>query len=144
MILFRAKNAEKDEWAEGYFAWFTINTGEQVPVIIAPYHFGEKEIHYTNVDASTVRQYIGTYDCKGERIFEGDIIKINERNIYVVEYYEENAKFELCTLGGAYMGFDTIKRLEYVCEIIGNKYDNPELLDNYDKKRRNIQRSKKI
>jgi uncharacterized phage protein (TIGR01671 family) len=127
-ILFRAKNIEKDEWAEGYFAWFTINTGEQVPVIIAPYHFGDKELHYTHVDASTVRQYIGTYDCNGERIFEGDIIESVSGFRHHVVYDTDTASFKAAR-GGVLMGDITRTRIaRFELKVIGNIHDNPELL----------------
>jgi uncharacterized phage protein (TIGR01671 family) len=128
-ILFRAKNIEKDEWAEGYFAWFTINTGEQVPVIIAPYHFGDKELHYTHVDASTVRQYIGTYDCNGERIFEGDIIESVSGFRHHVVYDTDTASFKAARSEEQMCNIISTWIAKFELKVIGNVFDNPELLE---------------
>jgi hypothetical protein len=74
----------------------------------------------------TVRQYTGMEDKNGTKIFEGDIVRglmdygpagLFERNNVVISFNE--------TVGGyewQYFNLDTI-------EVIGNIYDNPELLE---------------
>lgn len=87
-------------------------------------------------------QYTGLKDKNGKEIFEGDIIEINigldlfNKNVVnpkkVVKFNEERARFEPF----AFQQIDgSIKRtgyfgLEEYCEVLGNIYENPELLDN--------------
>ena len=75
-----------------------------------------------------VMQYTGLKDRNGKEVFEGDIIKYEGCEGYwdyfgVIEWCEENAAFHInINNGDAYsMIFDEI-------EIIGNIYENPELL----------------
>lgn len=70
------------------------------------------------VYSDTVGQYTGLKDKYGERIFEGDIVRIQSEN-YEVKYL----------LGQFFVGINmpiAYKRFE--CEVIGNIHDNPELL----------------
>ncbi len=85
------------------------------------------------VNPSTVGQFTGLTDKNGKKIFEGDIIKLGgndlphwlkEGEIKVVEYND-----------GCFYPFNeydsdcgTLVEASY-CEIIGNIYDNPELLE---------------
>lgn len=83
------------------------------------------------IDRNTVGQFTGMYDKFGNEIFEGDIVKcLSLEYGYVnkeVYYAEGEAKFMLNSCGTKY-GFE-----EYVnVEVIGNIYDNPELLEVYE------------
>lgn len=80
------------------------------------------------IDRNAVGQFTGMYDKFGNEIFEGDIVKcLSLKYGYVnkeVYYAEDEAKFMLNSCGTDY-GFE-----EYVnVEVIGNIYDNPELLE---------------
>jgi uncharacterized phage protein (TIGR01671 family) len=81
-------------------------------------------------DAVDVIQYIGLKDINGVSIFQGDVVKAHG---YVgnltVEYKTTDgccalASFCLCDTSGdiAFFDFDRV-------EVIGNKYQNPELLE---------------
>ena len=87
------------------------------------------------VDPETVCQYTGLTDKNGRKIFEGDIIKqeskfSGEQPFYhVVEYTEEYKMFttDLQLCGGIDCPLNIYLSLD-LCEVIGNIFDNPELI----------------
>lgn len=82
------------------------------------------------VYADTVGQYTGMKDKNGKRIFEGDIIDFSDRSYSdgygVVRYDVEGTEFEF-VYDDLYEGLGRCYYPEDV-EVIGNIYDNPELL----------------
>ena len=83
----------------------------------------------------TVCQYTGLTDKDGRKIFEGDICEIHSSSIdeedgcFSVEWNEEKAGFDLCGESLA-VDFDCI--FGHECEIAGNIFDNPGLLQGED------------
>lgn len=90
-----------------------------------------------SVDVKTLGQFTGFYDKNGKEIYEGDIVKPNEGEILgVVEWFDELV-WDSC--GSNHPGFYCKQWLMFGdelnwslgfngCEVIGNIYDNPELL----------------
>lgn len=88
---------------------------------------------YGEVFPETVGQYIGICDKNGQKIFEGDIIVIRDGGMirkYIVEYEEGNTAYYANAMRGERpIGFQRLvddNSDEY--EVIGNIYDNSELL----------------
>ena len=115
-ILFRGKRVDNGEWTEGYLfkQWnrtFLLwgMTGD-IP-------------NMTEVIPETVGQFTGLTDKNGKKIFEGDIVRDWDGRIYEIKYSdfewiaEQTKSFWI-----------NIKHLK-PCEVIGNIYDNPELLE---------------
>ena len=80
------------------------------------------------VHADTVGQYTGLTDKNGTKIFEGDIVKCNDGGNYQVVFEQRNnsAYFGLAITADDTWVFDD--GANYILEVIGNIYDDPELL----------------
>ena len=69
-----------------------------------------------NID---LMQFTGLLDKNGKEIYEGDIIKGKEMGVCIVFWDKKRARFWITAGWG-----DLTDR----CEVIGNIYENPELL----------------
>ena len=97
----------------------------------------------TPVDRETVGQYTGLKDKNGQRIFEGDVLKISKKSDSLGAYffppidYPHNVivRWDMCAWLWEVIGKDKYyiqfpdAWCHYECEVIGNIHDNPELLD---------------
>lgn len=80
------------------------------------------ELHQANGDDTFLMQYTGLKDKNGGEIYEGDVVRYGGLE-YKVEY--DDASFNLIgELDSHTLGFVTLQH----CEVIGNIYENPELL----------------
>jgi uncharacterized phage protein (TIGR01671 family) len=125
-ILFRGKNIDTGEWWHGDL----FHTIKRV-FIRRPIPPAETYYEHDEVIPETVGQYTGLTDKNGKKIFEGDIIKSCEYDdIYFVKYCAD----------ANYPAFDVVPEINVECnglshlhivegiEVVGNKWDNPELL----------------
>ena len=145
-ILFRGKDLD-GEWQEGSVVFpnheLPNNAGlfmEGNAFICTDLHGVISENHdlknyslsnFLLVMPSTVGQYTGYCDKNGKKVYEGDIC-LCDRNIgwlvdrqrFVIKFSEEI---------GAWIGATLISEIDAsqfeLCEVIGNIYDNPELLE---------------
>lgn len=136
-ILFKAKRLDNGEWVEGSLVR-SEDVDDDFKVIIIPlkesWMYTEE---YSNdigfegwykVDPTTLCQFTGLVDKNGKRIWENDIVRNEEGDIGVVQWFEEHAAFMIwnktknCVCYLAENDFSKI-------EIVGNEFDNPELLE---------------
>lgn len=151
-ILFRGKDKDDGKWYEGAYRAYDDTTY----CIKEDYDRHPENTHHTivfsrmtdwglpnrhlqaEVIPETVGQYTGLQDKNGKKIFEGDICTEGE-NIYEVIFdkYQFSVKVIKTPLYLIKKGdifplwqFDNCERNGYrQLEIIGNIYDNPELLE---------------
>lgn len=122
-ILFRGKRTDNGEWVYGNLVR---GCDEKYAYIV---EFGNKELcrNYINVKPDTIGQYTGLNDIYGVKVFEGDIVKrfwFGKMCIYQINYDKGLASF----IGLRGIGYTTFDYDSFEFEIIGNVYDNPELL----------------
>lgn len=106
-ILFRGKRLDNGEWVCGYL----YRLSERLNPFIM---FVNSNAESHEVIPETVEQFTGLTDKNGKKIFEGDIIAYGDDR-YLVNFGD-----------GYFSPFDFI--CEDECKVIGNIYDNPELL----------------
>ena len=84
------------------------------------------------VDDGSIGQYTGMKDSTGKEIYEGDIVRTsdNDDELAVVEWDDEDLRFTV-THGNVVNGLGEGYYSREV-EVIGNMYDNPELLGGAD------------
>ena len=86
------------------------------------------------VDPNTVGQFTGLKDCKGQEIFEGDILFVKAENPYWSKFDSKHV-VTWCNDGWILNDYGTDDPglfhilMNSNCEVIGNLYDNPELLE---------------
>ena len=88
----------------------------------------EQALEYFIVDPATVGRYTGLKDKNRRRIFEGDIVTrilFDKPYHYEVVYRPGYASFDGIRKGG----FISFSNDADCFEVIGNIYDNPELLE---------------
>lgn len=83
-----------------------------------------------SVDPKSIGEYTGLHDKNGREIYEGDVLDIGLRNqdgkpvIAPVSYETYAAGYVLDNGGNGIW-----QRLTEDCEVIGNIFENPELLE---------------
>lgn len=146
-ILFRGKRKANGEWYYGSYLFLDVApvdwTGREYGKP-KPVHFiaDEKDINFA-VDLETVGQYTGLTDKNGKKIFEGDIVRADDY-VFSIQYGKCGGVPNVNNYG--YMGFyleplsEKTKHSAYcglrndICyftdiNVIGNIYDNPELME---------------
>ena len=136
-IKFRGKRKDNGEWVYGHYIYACETTIDNKIVwthyIYVPYPEGFTERY--EVLPETVGQYTGLKDKNSKEIYEGDIVKLIlsqkfgniEKISFVKSEYLGHCVFEFLPYGTDGIYIDDLSILSK--EIIGNIYDNPELLE---------------
>lgn len=133
-FLYRGKRSDNGEWIIGSLLvdkQQDIETGEQIEIIgIYP---SEYKDFAKKIDPSTICQCTGLKDKNGNLIWENDIVKDKNGNLYKAFWQDNYYQFSwICIKSnslpvGAKWDFYSIRSFEI--EVIGNVFDNPELLE---------------
>jgi hypothetical protein len=85
--------------------------------------FGDPTYDADTTNRYEIMQYTGLKDKTGKEIYEEDILSDSRRGI-VSEVLFNDSSFHL-----AYMSPSENSGFSLFCEVIGNRFENPELLD---------------
>lgn len=123
-ILFRGKRTDTKEWVEGI-----VFPQDNAIVIMLFQRPMDGLLVGEEVDPETVGQFTGLTDKHGIKIFEGDIVRYNDTIHKVIFCTINGSAFFGITMPdrGEIWNFDGITCANKM-EVIGNIYDNPELL----------------
>ena len=126
--LYRGKRIDNGEWVEGLPSY---NKNGQIGEIEV---FDDTDITFYIVDPSTICQCTGLKDKNGKLIWENDICDRKEQYPEIVKYcggdwtldysYASHKESGVCYCN---LGFYAEERK--CVEVIGNIFDNPELLE---------------
>lgn len=126
-ILFRGKRVDNGEWLFGDLRH--IFHGEYRTHIVDNSNGLNNDVCGLEVASSTVGRFTGLTDRNGVKIFEGDIVRYGD-TIHRVVFEQRNGT---AYFGLVYSAYETLPFGHYQdlkqIEVIGNIYDNPELLE---------------
>ena len=131
-ILFRAKRIDNGGWVEGYFAigkWYLDEKERYAILPIDLCFYPHCEINeWIEIDPETACQYTGLKDKNGKRIWENDIVRIEnsmDEGIGNIEFYDGMWYVDGEPSNSLY---DIVEYDDGELEVIGNIFDTPELL----------------
>lgn len=126
-ILFRAKTVD-NIWHYGFPIVYSDGSFDFYELEDNPIVETYNEI-YKETKKGTLGQYTGIEDKNGTKIFEGDFIKAKHNtNLYSVYWNED--RFYIEDVWGNLIKPTQTAINHFECEIVGNIYDNPELIEN--------------
>lgn len=144
-ILFKAKRKDNGEWVEGYYQkrYDTQNDEQHFIFWSKSYTVWE----YAEIDPTTLCQYTGLTDENGRKIWENDILRYSydyagspflkdgeeiKYSVGAVFWSEWRGSWAVCGRGNEKCTNNDVfkyNRNPNRTEVIGNIFDNPELLE---------------
>lgn len=134
-ILFKAKRIDNGEWVEGFY----VNYKNVIHYILVCDGNG---FAWYEIEKETLCQYTGLTDKNGNKIWENDVVRCVDYNsnsefMAVVVFGNPNSYYswgyQLKHINGDEPNLDILLWIDMeesgaYCEVIGNIFDNPELL----------------
>lgn len=132
-ILFRGKTIVTGRWIEGLL-WKKKYDSNKIFISYFPDKDDNEDALV--VDPETVGQFTGMTDKNGKEIFEGDVVAFtrvnalgwNTHRVGEVRYYDELPIFYIMASTGDAWDWVDCENIE----VIGNIFDNPELMEGDD------------
>lgn len=135
--LFRGKRIDNGEWVHGYLFDDGFENGRVFigGIVIEKYNgtacddWNVTGINFYEIDPNTICQCTGLKDKNGKLIWENDVVSYCDctKEDYVIAWEQNKACFEYQEYSCSMMNFDELSGCEV--EVIGNIFDNPELLE---------------
>lgn len=137
-ILFKAKRLDNGEWVEGSListednSGFILRSKTKAFIPKGTNTFCSTECY--EIDQTTLCQYTGLTDKNDKKIWENDICDRKEKYPEIVTYNKGDWQLDYSYVFGKEIHHDACNLGFYVCErncveVIGNIFDNPELLE---------------
>lgn len=126
-ILFKAKRIDNGEWVEGMPLFYqdgsmTIYSQKQAQTV--GFHIQNNG----HCDRNTLCQCTGLNDKNGKLIWENDIVTVpGDEEPCLIGWDEDCARWSITQYGSHMYDFDNFDGVEL--EVLGNIFDNPELLE---------------
>ena len=132
-ILFKAKRIDNGEWVEGLL-WKKKYQSNKWFISCFPDKDDNEDVYV--VDADTICQYTGLKDRNGRKIFENDVVFVTDDEGRSGQV--DTGVGEIDFLEGLWYISGNVQNSLYdinkcfLIEVIGNIFDNPELLGGAD------------
>ena len=134
-IEFRGRRLDNGEWVYGYL----VNLHSPERLFIGGWRRigGEATVRdelffsYKEVDSATVGQFINLPDKHGQKLYRGDIVRVytyagTDLELAEIVWRDKRLCFAARSIGNGIMW---MLDADSVVEKVGNKWDNPELLE---------------
>ena len=118
---------DKDEQKMHYVKslWFPLGSPNYKDISI---HNPDEDCYeWRGIDDGYLMQYTGLKDKNGTKIFEGDIVRY-DNGFGIITWSDPDSSYMCVDEGGEYWAWISELYMPSV-EVIGNKFDNPELLE---------------
>lgn len=132
-IKFRGKRIDNGEWVYGWYIQYE-HMGVIKHYIVT--NWAQIYVNSYEVDPETVGQYMGRQDQKGKEICKGDVIEYpyvytgrNLKFTAYVDWSDELLCYCLRNMDGTWKSEAHAYDFENNSEVIGNRWDNPDLLE---------------
>lgn len=134
-ILFKGKRIDNGKWVEGCYAEYNGKTFIGIDISIGIDDIFEvfctPVIRWLEVDPETLCQFTGETDKNGKRIWENNVVWLvcnGEEHVYQIVWDNSELDFKATNGEENYgLNFEYLLCCDEI-EVIGNIFDNPELL----------------
>lgn len=127
-IKFRGKRVDNGEWVEGNLIQRQNACGDSFFQIFKLANNPDESSFTFEVITDTVGQYTGLKDKNEKKIYEGDFLKYISKGINYDFVFFEDGCFKIMQSKIKTIRSVSYHLEKYKCEIIGNIYENLELL----------------
>lgn len=138
-IKFRAWDKKSSEfitdWDTGDYSPVEISSGfaEALPKILCDECINGEHVQYEDykrISDIELMQYTGLKDKNGKEIYEGDLLAFEAWEWYRPEVVKKDYVFEVSQAeSGEWVGAGICTEWATYCEVVGNIYESPELLE---------------